>query len=303
MSEDYDADYAHHIVVRLEDHRILLKRPGHSEYWTEFVAGSMGTLLIHGDGPDIVFRLWHREHTIESMIRWVARQTSPSYLASKILLGIKEEYDPVLAKQELREYIEDLDADDDSKGSLQDIFDEESYWWPEEQHDLQKALLEVDPDLWEMHFGWKPPEALESLQAACRRCLACLEHLPRDDQFPDPDMVETWEHTQRRGVFSHDTSLYYHQLSDVLPNGWHLTLPQDFELEGDFPYPHLTRVSRAMIPKKDIVWFKGIPMTSPERTLQDYGADGGNPEHLEVASRQARDRGWLPPAKARTEET
>src|SRR5580693_1699458 len=55
-----------------------------------------------------------------------------------------------------------------------------------------------------------------------RRGIYRLVHFPASDQ---EDLVVLWLWSQQAGVFSHDTALALHDLSDVLPGKVHLTLP------------------------------------------------------------------------------
>src|SRR3954468_5580521 len=54
------------------------------------------------------------------------------------------------------------------------------------------------------------------------RGLFRLVHFPPSD---DEDLVAAWLWSGRQGVFSHETALRLHLLSDVLPSEKHLTVP------------------------------------------------------------------------------
>src|SRR3989475_10509178 len=55
-----------------------------------------------------------------------------------------------------------------------------------------------------------------------RRSVYRLKHFPPGQQ---EDLVALWLWSDRAGVFSHETALMLHELSDVLPARAHLTLP------------------------------------------------------------------------------
>src|SRR5205807_8108959 len=55
-----------------------------------------------------------------------------------------------------------------------------------------------------------------------RRTMYRLKHFPPGQQ---EDLVALWLWSNRAGVFSHETALMLHELSDVLPARAHLTVP------------------------------------------------------------------------------
>lgn len=56
-----------------------------------------------------------------------------------------------------------------------------------------------------------------------RRGVYRLVHFPAGDH---EDLTAVWLWSQHEGVFSHETALALHDLSDVLPSRAHLTLPR-----------------------------------------------------------------------------
>jgi predicted transcriptional regulator of viral defense system len=101
----------------------------------------------------------------------------------------------------------------------------------------------------------------------------------------DEDLVRLWLWSARKGVFSHETALMLHQLSDALPAKTHMTLPGSWQRRR-------LRVPRGLVlryhdvPARDAVWFGPVPLTSPLRTVVDVTLEG-DPAVAEQAARQA----------------
>lgn len=103
-------------------------------------------------------------------------------------------------------------------------------------------------------------------------------------------LMVLWLWSEQRGVFSHGTALALHDLSDLLPERVHMTLPEvDQNLRRSIP-AGLT-LHYAEISAQDRSWADYIPLTSPERTMLDCIADALSPEVLEQALEQALTRG------------
>jgi predicted transcriptional regulator of viral defense system len=89
-------------------------------------------------------------------------------------------------------------------------------------------------------------------------------------------------------VASHQTALAVHELSDLLPNKTHLTVPRSFRKS---PQKGVI-LHRGEVPPTDIEEREGYVVTTPLRTLLDAAADSSiASEHLKRAVRQALDRG------------
>lgn len=122
-----------------------------------------------------------------------------------------------------------------------------------------------------------------------RRGVYRLAHFPPGE---NEDLVVTWLWSSREGVFSHQTALVIHELSDALPSRVHLTLPIASKARR-FRVPPNVILHHADIPPEDRMWHGPIPLTAPRRTLLDCVRSGTSPELLEQAIRQARRRGIL----------
>lgn len=83
-----------------------------------------------------------------------------------------------------------------------------------------------------------------------------------------------------QGVFSHQTALAIHDLSDVMPALYHLTVPKGFRR---YHKPPKNMVLHFADIQKDDVWeFEGYKVTSPERTIRDVLLNEGISEELVI---------------------
>jgi predicted transcriptional regulator of viral defense system len=127
-----------------------------------------------------------------------------------------------------------------------------------------------------------------------RRGIYRLVHFPTGDH---EELVETWLWSDRRGVFSHETALALHDLSDALPSKLHLTLPSESRRRR-LRVPEGVVLHYADVSDAERVWTGPVPMTSPLRTLIDCARAAVSPEILEIAVAQALRRGLIVEAEA-----
>ena len=120
-----------------------------------------------------------------------------------------------------------------------------------------------------------------------RRTVYRLKHFPPGQQ---EDLVALWLWSDRAGVFSHETALMLHELSDVLPARAHLTVPAKWRRRR-LQVPDGVVLHYADVPKRDRAWVGAVPVTSPARTLADCAADYVSPDFLFSAISQALARG------------
>jgi len=106
------------------------------------------------------------------------------------------------------------------------------------------------------------------------------------------DLVALWLWSNRAGVFSHETALMLHELSDVLPARAHLTVPAKWRRRR-IQVPDGVVLHYADVPKRDRAWVGAVPVTSPARTLVDCAADYVSPDFLSSAISQALARGMV----------
>jgi len=104
------------------------------------------------------------------------------------------------------------------------------------------------------------------------------------------DLVVSWLWSDRAGVFSHDTALALHDLSDALPAHLHLTLPASWRRRR-LRIPRDIRVHFADVPAEERGWSGAVPVTTPRRTLHDCAAEHLPPDILAQAVRDGIARG------------
>lgn len=97
-----------------------------------------------------------------------------------------------------------------------------------------------------------------------------LTHFPPSD---NEDLVVFWLWSARKGVFSHDTALALHELSDALPAKVHLTVPTDWRRRR-LRVPRGLILHHGDIDSAEITWKGPVPVTAPLRTVVDVTADG-----------------------------
>ena len=121
-----------------------------------------------------------------------------------------------------------------------------------------------------------------------RRGLYRLRHYPSS---PHEHIIAAWlSFGGEAAVVSHESALELYELSDVVPDAVHVTLPR--RQRGQRPRPGV-RVHALQRPPQpsEIRSLHGLPVTSPERTIVDALEAGTQPEQVEQAVRQALDRG------------
>lgn len=100
-------------------------------------------------------------------------------------------------------------------------------------------------------------------------------------------------------VVSHASALELHELSDIMPSTVHLTLPRG--KRGTRPRQGVTLHTAERFPSKSYLRIvHGLPVTSVERTVVDMLAAGERSEQIEMAVRQALERGSTTPRRLRS---
>jgi predicted transcriptional regulator of viral defense system len=114
-----------------------------------------------------------------------------------------------------------------------------------------------------------------------------LVHYPAGEH---EELVATWLWSERVGLFSHQTALALHELSDALPAHVHLTLPSAWRRRR-LREPEGVVLHHADVPPEDRTWFGAVPITNPRRSLNDCARDSLSPDLLRQAAQQALRRG------------
>lgn len=91
-------------------------------------------------------------------------------------------------------------------------------------------------------------------------------------------------------MFSHETALMLHDLSDALPSKHHVTLPKAWS-KRRLRIPRGVRTHYADVPKKDLTWLGPAPITTPLRTVIDCVADAVVDDLVRQAIHQGIRRG------------
>jgi predicted transcriptional regulator of viral defense system len=101
-------------------------------------------------------------------------------------------------------------------------------------------------------------------------------------------------------VVSHESALDLLDLSDVVPDAVHLTVPRARRSLARKPLPGAV-VHTTACPWGDgeVRSNEGIRLTSPERTILDAAEAGTQPEQIELAVAQALNRGWFDVSRLR----
>lgn len=126
-----------------------------------------------------------------------------------------------------------------------------------------------------------------------RRGVFRLVHFPPSDEEP---LVEVWLWAERKAVFSHETALSLHDLSDVLPHRVHVTLPAAWSRRR-LRVPEGVVLHHAAVSSRDQTWVGVLPVTTPERTIADCIDAHVSPDLVAQAIGQARARGLLSPER------
>jgi predicted transcriptional regulator of viral defense system len=119
-------------------------------------------------------------------------------------------------------------------------------------------------------------------------------------QFPPADRPELvlwslWSRNRKEeteGVFSHQTALSLHELSDLNPSKLHMTVPMHFRRNSEVP--GILVVHYADLPANDVETAQGFKFTRPLRTILDLvEADTAERSIIRQALRQALQRGLI----------
>ena len=120
-------------------------------------------------------------------------------------------------------------------------------------------------------------------------------------QFPAPDRPDLvlwalWSRNRRedvQGVYSHQTALSLHELSDLNPAKLHMTVPMSFRRSAEIP--GVLVLHHADLPEKVIQSAQGFRFTRPLRTILDLISAG----EVELAFIHQALRQFLPMAQVR----
>jgi predicted transcriptional regulator of viral defense system len=115
-----------------------------------------------------------------------------------------------------------------------------------------------------------------------------LRHFP--STFEHEDLVPVWLWTGQVGVFSHETALALHQLSDALPSKHHVTVPLAWRTRRLRTPPGVV-LHYADLNADEREWSGPVPVTTPLRTIEDAARDGLDANWVTQATEQGVKRG------------
>jgi len=115
-----------------------------------------------------------------------------------------------------------------------------------------------------------------------------IRHFPSS---PSEHVMAAWLPLRGAGaVVSHESALDLHELSDLIPDAIHLTVPRS---ERGLRRREGVRLHTTGNPPTatELQTVAGLPVTGPERSIVDALEAGAQPEQIELAIRQALGRG------------
>jgi predicted transcriptional regulator of viral defense system len=121
-----------------------------------------------------------------------------------------------------------------------------------------------------------------------------LYRLPTVPVAEHDDLIRLtfWSRNQKdepQAVVSHESALSLHDLTDLLPNYVHLTVPRTFRKRA----PNGCKLHKSTLAADEIEEREGFTVTTPLRTLVDAATSGLSQEQLNIAVRDAIDRGLI----------
>ena len=97
---------------------------------------------------------------------------------------------------------------------------------------------------------------------------------------------------ETEGVYSHQTALSIHELSDVNPTKLHMTVPTAFRRRAKLP--KILALHRASLDEKEVEQRQGFAVTRPLRAIADLvAAESVSRDIVEQALTEGRQRGLL----------
>lgn len=147
-------------------------------------------------------------------------------------------------------------------------------------------------------YGYVAAHQIESIRAAVNHQVK-QGHIKRVERgiyrvvnyplFDHEELMVAYLWSKHRAIFSHETALYLHDLSDVLPGEIHLTLPrEDMSLRRTIP-----DLYNVYFKDVESDWYDVLPITTVPQTLIDVACTGLDMDQLRMAVKQAKARGQI----------
>jgi len=105
---------------------------------------------------------------------------------------------------------------------------------------------------------------------------------------PHEDLYVAWLQVGPEAAISHDSALALYDLSDLLPDQIHVTVPRTASRRRPGLRLHTSRLE-----PEDVTRYEGLPVTAVLRTLVDVAAAGLADEQVQQAIREALRRGLI----------
>ena len=135
-------------------------------------------------------------------------------------------------------------------------------------------------------------ERTRHLERAARGIFRLAHYPPGEHE----DLIVTWLWSEQAGVFSHETALALHELSDALPSRHHLSVPMSWSTRR-LRVPKKVILHHADVSKRELAWFGPVPVTTPLRTVVDCALAHVEPDLVRQAKAQAQRRGLFTAAE------
>lgn len=124
-----------------------------------------------------------------------------------------------------------------------------------------------------------------------------LYRLTQFPSSPQEHVMSGWLPLRNAGaVVSHESALELHELSDVIPDAVHLTVPRSERGARRRSGVQLHTTKRPPA-DTEVQVIAGLPVTTPERSIVDALETGAQPEQIELALQQALERGLTTPRR------
>ncbi|MGK2850551.1 MAG: type IV toxin-antitoxin system AbiEi family antitoxin domain-containing protein [Candidatus Limnocylindrales bacterium] len=115
---------------------------------------------------------------------------------------------------------------------------------------------------------------------------------------PREELIAAWLRLAPDAAISHESALEVLDLSDIIPNSMHLTVPRARRRLARQPGVS-THTTTRPLDSADVFTREGLRITTPARTIVDVAESGAAPEQVIRATRQAIERGLTTPARMR----
>ena len=122
-----------------------------------------------------------------------------------------------------------------------------------------------------------------------RRGIYRLTHFPAT---ANEELVALWLWSEQEGVFSHETSLALHDLSDALPAKVHMSLPTSWRARR-LRVPDGLVLHYADLTTEQCTWLDAVPLTGAGQVLAECIDSHVSPEWIEQGIQQATHRGLI----------